>query len=63
MHQFDAKQWLTKWTDAGGGYAAGTGSPHLIRPPCRCSALDALASEISDPDRKEALAAHIRTGK
>lgn len=63
MHQFDAKEWLSKWTDAGGGFAAGSGAAHLVRPPCQCAALDALSQEIADPDRREALAAHIREGQ
>jgi hypothetical protein len=63
MNNFDAKQWLSKWTDAGGGFAAGSGTAHLIRPPCQCAKLEELASELSDPDRKEALAEHIRNGQ
>ncbi|TSB03972.1 hypothetical protein [Sphingorhabdus contaminans] len=61
MGQFRADDWLTRWTDAGGGYAAGSGAAHLVRPPCQCAALDLLAIEIADPDRREALAEHIRS--
>lgn len=60
---FRADDWLARWTQAGGGYAAGTGSPHLLRPPCQCAELELLAREIADPDRKEALAEHLRTKK
>ena len=57
---FDAHDWLTRWTDAGGGYAAGSGGPHLLRPPCHCAALDSLSSEIDNPDRREALTNHLK---
>jgi hypothetical protein len=60
---FRPDNWLSRWTDAGGGFAAGSGAAHLIRPPCQCATLEALAAEIADPDRKEALAQHLRNGQ
>ena len=63
MQHFDPRKWLAQWTDAGGGYAVGTDSPHLLRPVCPCAILDSLSHEIADPDRQEALAQHLKSGK
>lgn len=57
---FNPKDWLRRWTDAGGGYVAGIETAHLLRPNGECEALDSLSNEIADHDRREAVAAHLR---
>jgi hypothetical protein len=57
---FNATEWLARWTEAGGGYVAGTATAHLLRPTGDCAALDSLSQEIADHDRREAVSALLR---
>lgn len=47
---FKPEAWLAMWKAAGGGWAAGSGSPHLVRPRRDCPTLDDLARQLTDPE-------------
>ena len=47
---FKAQAWLAMWKAAGGGWAAGTGSPHLVRPRDDSPTLNELARQLTDPE-------------
>lgn len=57
---FNPVDWLSRWTDAGGGYVAVDDDAHILRTPTDSDALDCLWQEISNAERREALADHLR---
>lgn len=56
---FKAQAWLARWKAAGGGWAAGSGSPHLVRPRCDNPILNELARQLADPELQREVLEHL----
>ena len=56
---FEAQAWLARWRAAGGGWAAGSGSPHLVRPRRDCPTLNELARQLTNPEFQREILDHL----